>query len=146
MHDCIGPGNPRMMFTPGGLRIIQDRNYNRVYLIFGGGNHGWRTIYMDGRAPPDPEEVTATFYGLAVGRWEGDTLVAESIGFNTRFWFSNGGLPHTEGLRLTERFKRPSTRRARVRSHHRRSAHVHASVEERLDPALGARRHPRAVL
>ena len=108
MHDCIGPGNPRMMFTPGGLRIIQDRNYNRVYLIFGGGNHGWRTIYMDGRTPPDPEEVTATFYGLAVGHWEGDTLVAESIGFNTRFWFSNGGLPHTEGLRLTERFKRPS--------------------------------------
>jgi hypothetical protein len=39
---------------------------------------------------------------------EGDTLVAESIGFNTRFWFSNGGLPHTEGLKLVERIKRPS--------------------------------------
>jgi hypothetical protein len=39
---------------------------------------------------------------------EGDTLVAESIGFNTRFWFSNGGLPHTEGLKLTERFVRAS--------------------------------------
>ena len=108
MHDCIGPGNPRMMQTPGGLRIIQDRNYKRTYLLFGGGNRGWRTIYMDGRAPPNPDEVTATFYGLAVGHWEGDTLVAESIGFNTRFWMSSGGLPHTEGLHLTERFSRPS--------------------------------------
>ena len=108
MRVCIGPGNPRMMLTPGGLRIIQDRNYNRVYVLFGGGNRGWRVIYMDGRMPPDPEEVTATFYGLAVGHWEGDTLVAESIGFNTRFWFSQGGLPHTEALKLTERFSRPS--------------------------------------
>jgi hypothetical protein len=108
MHDCIGPGNPRQMHTPGGLRIIQDRNYNRVYLLFGAGNRGWRTIYLDGRTPPNPDEVTLTFYGLSVGHWEGDTLVAESTGFNTRFWFSNGGLPHTEALRLTERFSRPS--------------------------------------
>ena len=108
MRVCIGPGNPRMMLTPGGMRILQDRNYNRVYVLFGGGNRGWRVIYMDGRKPPDPEEVTATFYGLAVGHWEGDTLVAESNGFNTRFWFSNGGLPHTEALKLTERFSRPS--------------------------------------
>jgi hypothetical protein len=108
MRVCIGPGNPRQMHTPGGLRIIQDPNYKRVYLVFGGGNHGWRTIYLDGRSPPNPDEVTGTFYGLSVGHWEGDTLVAESIGFNTRFWFSNGGLPHTEGLHLTERFRRPS--------------------------------------
>jgi hypothetical protein len=108
MKVCIGPGNPRQMHTPGGLRIIQDRNLQRVYLVFGGGNRGWRTIYIDGRQPPSPDEVTSTFYGLSVGRWEGDTLVAESIGFNTRFWFSNGGLPHTEGLKLTERFTRPA--------------------------------------
>lgn len=108
MKVCIGPGNPRMMHTPGGLRILQDRNYKRAYMVFGAGNHGWRTIYMDGREPPNPDEVTATFYGLSVGKMEGDTLVAESTGFNTRFWFSNGGLPHTEALHLTERITRPS--------------------------------------
>jgi hypothetical protein len=108
MKVCIGPGNPRMMQTEGGMRILQDRNYKRAYLVFGAGNHGWRTIYMDGRQPPDPDEVTATFYGLSVGKMEGDALVATSIGFNTRFWFSNGGLPHTESLKLTERFTRPS--------------------------------------
>jgi len=108
MKVCIGPGNPRMMHTPGGMRIIQDRNYKRAYMVFGAGNHGWRTIYMDGREPPNPDEVTLTFYGLSVGKMDGDALVADSIGFNTRFWFSNGGLPHTEALKLTERITRPS--------------------------------------
>ncbi len=108
MNSCVGPGNPRAMMTPGGIRIIQDRNYNRVYILYGGGNHGWRVVFMDGRKPPDPDEVVGTFYGNAVGHWEKETLVVESIGFNTRFWFSNGGLPHTEALHLTERFSRPS--------------------------------------
>ncbi len=108
MKVCIGPGNPRQMMTPGGVRFIQDKNYQRMYMIFGGGNRNWRTIFMDGREPPDPDEVTATFLGLATGKWEGDTLVATSIGFNTRFWMSNGGLPHTEALKLTERFTRTS--------------------------------------
>jgi hypothetical protein len=108
MKECIGPGNPRQMMTPGGVRFIQDSNYKRMYMIFGGGNRNWRTIFMDGREPPDPDEVTATFLGLATGKWEGDTLVATSIGFNTRFWMSNGGLPHTEALKLTERFTRTS--------------------------------------
>jgi len=108
MKVCIGPGNPRQMMTPGGVRFIQDSNYKRMYMIFGGGNHNWRTIYMDGRDPPNAEEVNGTFLGLAVGKWEGDTLVSTSTGFNTRFWMSNGGPPHTEGLTLTERFKRVS--------------------------------------
>jgi hypothetical protein len=108
MKECVGPGSPRQMMTPGGVRFLQDRNYNRVYLIFGGGNRNWRVIFMDGRTPPSPDEVTGTFLGNAVGRWEGDSLVAEAIGFNTRFWFSSGGLPHTEALKLTERFTRVS--------------------------------------
>ena len=58
MKVCIGPGNPRMMHWGGGMRILQDRNYKRAYIVFGGGNHGWRTIYMDGREPPNPDEVT----------------------------------------------------------------------------------------
>jgi len=108
MQECIGPGNPRQMMTPGGLRFIEDRNYQRMYMVYGGGNRNWRTVYLDGREPPDPEEVNLSFLGLAVGHWEGDTLVVDSTGYNTRFWMSNGGLPHTEALRLTERFSRPS--------------------------------------
>jgi hypothetical protein len=93
--------------APGGFRIIQERNYDRVFILFGGGNRNWRLIHMDGREPPNPEEVSGTYYGHSTGAWQGDTLVVESSGFNARFWFSNGGLPHTEALRLTERFSRP---------------------------------------
>ena len=104
---CLPPAGPRHMHAPGGFRIIQDRNFGRVYVMFGGGNRNWRVIFLDGREPPNPEEVVGTYYGYSSGRWEDDTLVVESSGFNARFWFSNGGLPHTEALRLTERFSRP---------------------------------------
>jgi hypothetical protein len=62
---------------------------------------------MDGRSHPDIEEVVGTYFGYSTGEWQDDTLVVESSGFNDRFWFSNGGLPHTAALRLTERFSRP---------------------------------------
>ena len=106
-QHCLPPAGPRHLHAPGGFRIVQDRNYNRVYVLFGGGNRNWRLIHLDGRTPPDPEEVVGTYYGHSTGEWQGDTLVVESSGFNARFWFSNGGLPHTEALRLTERFSRP---------------------------------------
>jgi hypothetical protein len=107
VRACISPAGPRHLHTAGGFRIIQDPTYERVYLLFGGGNRNWRVAFMDGRAPPNPEEVSGTYFGHQAGRWEGDTLVVVSSGFNARFWFSNGGLPHTEALRLTERFSRP---------------------------------------
>jgi hypothetical protein len=107
VRACISPAGPRHLHTAGGFRIIQDPTYDRVYVLFGGGNRNWRVVFMDGRAPPNPEEVSGTYFGHQAGRWEGDTLVVVSSGFNARFWFSNGGLPHTEALRLTERFSRP---------------------------------------
>jgi hypothetical protein len=106
VKGCISPAGPRHLQDPGGFRIIQDRNFNRVYVMFGGGNRNWRLIHLDGRAPPNPDEVTGTYYGYSGGHWEGDALVVESSGFNDRFWFSNGGLPHTQALHLTERFTR----------------------------------------
>jgi hypothetical protein len=104
---CISPGGPRHLMNEHGFRIIQDRNYERVYVMFGGGNRNWRLIFLDGRQPPDPEEVVGTYYGYSSGSWDGDTLVVRSSGFNDRFWFSKGGLPHTAALQLVERFSRP---------------------------------------
>jgi hypothetical protein len=104
---CISPGGPRHLMNEKGFRIIQDRNYERVYVMFGGGNRNWRLIFLDGREPPDPAEVVGTYYGYSSGSWDGDTLVVRSSGFNERFWFSRGGLPHTAALQLVERFSRP---------------------------------------
>jgi hypothetical protein len=64
----------------------------------------YRQIFLDGRQlPPDPNP---SFMGYSVGRWEGDTLVVESTGFNDRTWLDFGGHPHTESLKTTERFRR----------------------------------------
>jgi hypothetical protein len=64
----------------------------------------YRLIHMDGReleANPAP-----SWQGYSVGRWEGDTLVVESNGFNDKTWVSRRGLSHTEALRVTERYRR----------------------------------------
>ncbi len=106
VNVCISPAGPRHLQDPKGFRMVQDRNMDRVYLMFGGGNRNWRHINLDGRPAPNLDEVQSTFFGYSNGTWEGDTLVVESSGFNDRFWFSNGGLPHTPALKLTERFTR----------------------------------------
>lgn len=65
----------------------------------------YRQIFMDGRAlETDPNP---SWMGYSVGRWEGDTLVVESNGYNDRTWLDRDGHPHTEALRVTERYRRP---------------------------------------
>ena len=64
----------------------------------------YRQIFMDGRKlenDPNP-----SWMGYSVGHWEGDTLVVESNGFNDRTWLDAMGHPHTEALRVTERYQR----------------------------------------
>ena len=64
----------------------------------------YRLIFMDGRKlEPAPDR---TWMGYSVGRWDGDTLVVDSFGFNDRTWLDARGLPHTEDLRTTERYRR----------------------------------------
>ncbi len=104
---CISPAGPRHLMDPRGFRLIHDRNFDRLYVLFGGGNRNWRHIELDGRPLPNLDEVVGTYFGYSRGAWQADTLVVESTGFNDRFWFSNGGLPHTPALKLTERFSRP---------------------------------------
>jgi hypothetical protein len=65
---------------------------------------GARQVLTDGRGLP--EDPNPTWQGYSVGHWEGDTLVVQSAGFNDRTWLDYGGHPHTEGLRVTERFHR----------------------------------------
>jgi hypothetical protein len=66
----------------------------------------YRQIWMDGRAlEPTPNP---SWMGYSVGRWDGDTLVVESNGFHAGTWLDRDGHPHTEQLRMTERYRRPS--------------------------------------
>jgi len=64
----------------------------------------YRQIFLDGRkleTAPNPD-----WMGYSVGRWDGDTLVVESFGFNDHTWLDHDGHPHTEALRMTERYHR----------------------------------------
>ena len=64
----------------------------------------YRQIFMDGRElEPDP---LPTWMGYSVGRWDGDTLIVESNGYNDKTWIHRDGLSHTERLRITERYRR----------------------------------------
>jgi hypothetical protein len=103
---CQPPGGPRQFQTPHGIQFVEQPELGRILVLLGGGNRNWRTIATDGRAAAHPEDVVLTYYGTSVGKWEGDTLVVDSVGFNESFWFANGGLPHTEALHLIERFTR----------------------------------------
>jgi hypothetical protein len=63
-----------------------------------------RQIHTDGRKlPVDPQPA---WYGYSVGRWEGDTLVVESAGFNDKSWLDSMGHPHSTAMRVTERYRR----------------------------------------
>jgi hypothetical protein len=106
---CKPPGAVRQFQMPYGNQFLEDNSFGRIFLMAGGGNHDWHFIYTDGR-PQQGElggnDTNPLYYGNARGRWEGDTFVVDTKGFNEKFWFSNGGLPHTEQLHLIERFSR----------------------------------------
>ncbi len=106
---CIPPGGPRMWQVPYGVQFLEQPIHQRVTVLMGGGNSNWRLIHLDGREQVG--QVTGNdnnplFFGRGLGRWEGDSFVVDSTGFNETFWFSNGGLPHTSQLHLIERFTR----------------------------------------
>lgn len=106
---CLPPGGPRQFQEAYGVQFIEDKEHQRIFVFVGSVDRNWRLIYLDNR--PQVGQVRGDadnplYYGRAVGRWEGDTLVVDTKGFNEKFWFSNGGLPHTERLHLVERFTR----------------------------------------
>jgi hypothetical protein len=103
---CLPPGGPRAMGTPYPSEIIQDRD--RFIIIFEGGAHVWREIHMDGRPLPDRESLNPTYFGYAVGHYQGDTLVVETTGFNEKTWLNFNGAMHTDELHTLERFSRPN--------------------------------------
>jgi hypothetical protein len=99
---CLPPG-PSAIFASGATRlyrIIQSPHI--IALLFELG--GFRQIYTDGR--PLPKDPNPTWMGYSVGHWEGDTLVVVSAGFNDKTWLDVVGHPHSEDLRVTERFHR----------------------------------------
>ena len=105
---CLPPGGPRLMATPYPAEIIQLPDQKRIIMIFEGATHVWREISMDGRPHPEGDALNPTYLGHSVGRWEGDTLVVDVVGFNEATWLDYFGHPHTDLLHVVERYSRPN--------------------------------------
>ena len=101
---CLPPGIPRALGTPYPMQFLQEED--RIIQIFEGGAHIWREIFMDGRPHPEGDALNPTYNGHAVGHWEGDTLVVDVVGFNEKTWLDISGHPHTDAMRVTERYTR----------------------------------------
>ncbi len=102
MMICDPMGYPRIMFwTNYPIEIIQ--RPERTIMFFDW-FYTYRTIWTDGRSP-DPD-ADARWYGNSVGRWDGDTFVVSSTGFDERTWLDADGHPHSEDMKLEERFRR----------------------------------------
>ena len=101
---CKPSGGPRQFLTPYGLEIVEIADLKQIFLIDLGGPHTYRNIYMDGR--PHPKDPSPSYYGHSTGRWDGDTLVIDTVGFNEKFWLDRQGIPHTDKLHMTEKLTR----------------------------------------
>jgi hypothetical protein len=90
-----------MMVRSGPFKIAQTPGV--VFVLYEEFNH-YRQIFTDGRSLPSV--TSPSWYGYSVGRWEGDTFVVDTAGFNDKSWLDDPGHPHTEAMRVTERFTR----------------------------------------
>jgi hypothetical protein len=98
-YHCL-PWGPEYSSTGGRRRILQTPSVIAIL----NEDLTYRQIFLDGRTlEPDPNP---NWMGYSVGHWEDDTLVVDSLGFNDRTWLNGRGYPHSDKLRMTERFRR----------------------------------------
>lgn len=109
-------GGAQVNCDPRGWPRLSTANYGFEFVTLPGRvlqffeqTHTWRTIWTDGRKlPENPPELR--WMGWNVGRWEGDTFIVESTGYDDRSWLSDttpdGGWPHSDEMRVVERWRR----------------------------------------
>lgn len=108
MGTCDPLGIPRLLNT----EVINPHQTMEIVQIpgrmiqFFEWHHDWREVFADGRALPAADDVEITWNGTSVGRWDGDVFVVDSVGFDERTWLDKFGYPHSEEMRLQERYRR----------------------------------------
>jgi len=106
---CLPSGIPEKLNIPDGLKVVQTPD---LIVFLYESRTIYRQVFLDGR--PLPKNAQPTWMGYSVGRWEGDTLVVETIGQNGKTWLDMKGLPTTESLRVIERYSRPNIGRVDI--------------------------------
>ena len=101
ISHCLPEGMPMVEMSPAPYKII--RTPGMLVMLFER-DTTYRQVYTDGRSLPDDPQPS--WLGYSVGKWDGDSLVVNSIGFNNRGWLDARGHTHSEALHMTERFHR----------------------------------------
>jgi len=99
--NCLPQGIPKIAAAPAPWKIIQSAG---SIVILHEAFNLWRQVFLDGRQ--FAEDLNPSWLGYSIGKWEGDTLVVDSKGFNGKTWLDQAGKPTTEALRVTERYRR----------------------------------------
>jgi hypothetical protein len=100
---CDPPGFPRIMWlpTPPGMRFVPMGDEVLQFFEYG---RTWRDIWTDGRKLS--EDAEPRWYGYSTGKWEGNTFVVTSTGFMDSSWLDQYGSPHSDEMRIEERYRR----------------------------------------
>jgi hypothetical protein len=101
--NCWYPGVPRIMQSPYPAQILQTKEYLAILFEY---MQMFRSIPLN--HPPHPEKMDPTFMGHSSGKWEGDTIVVETVKLKGApwTWLDTAGHQHTDNLRVVERFDR----------------------------------------
>jgi hypothetical protein len=101
LSHCLPEGMPLIEMAPAPYKIVQTPGLTAMLYER---DTTFRQVYTDGRKLPDDPQPT--WLGYSVGKWDGDSLVVDTTGFNDRGWLDARGHTHSEALHLTERFHR----------------------------------------
>ena len=101
---CWPSGIPEKLSIPDGLKVVHSPD---LLLFLYESRTIYRQVFTDGRPLPPPD-VQPTWMGYSIGRWDGDTMVVDTIGSNGKTWLDMRGLPATEALHVIERYSRPT--------------------------------------
>jgi hypothetical protein len=99
--NCLPPGVPAMMSAAYGMEIMQDE---QKITFFSEHQDALRRVYLDGRKPSPEVLADPTYAGYSTGRWEGDTLVVETVALTTKSYI-DGSSPHSDKMTVQERMR-----------------------------------------
>jgi hypothetical protein len=99
---CLPHTVPDQMFITRPLRMIQTKYFTAMLWEE---LNNFRMIYTDGR--PHPKDMSPSWFGYSIGKWDGDAFVVDTRGFNDKSWLDDAGHPHTEQMHTIETFRRP---------------------------------------
>lgn len=101
--DCFPPGIPRVLLAPYPIEILETPGQVTIITEYMG---QVQRVFMDGRGHPPPDQLDPSYIGHSIGRWEGNTLVVDTVGLRTSTQLDGQLIPHSDELRVEQRYTR----------------------------------------